>query len=231
MRAVMRKEKKFLCDIASARQLQGLLGAVLQPDPHNGPCGYPVRSLYFDTLHDRDFNERLDGVDPRRKVRLRVYDPLSDSCMLELKQKQVDNQVKRSLPLTRDEGRALIRGDYGVLLAHPEPFAAEMHALMSINGYRPVAVVEYDRLAFIARENKIRITFDANMRATEAGFDIFDANLAQYPVFDPFNLVLEVKYNGFLLSYIRELLNTIDKSEIAVSKYLLARGVSYNYQF
>lgn len=29
MRAVMRKEKKFLCDIASARQLQGLLGAVL----------------------------------------------------------------------------------------------------------------------------------------------------------------------------------------------------------
>lgn len=104
MRAVMRKEKKFLCDIASARQLQGLLGAVLQPDPHNGPCGYPVRSLYFDTLHDRDFNERLDGVDPRRKVRLRVYDPLSDSCMLELKQKQVDNQVKRSLPLTRDEG-------------------------------------------------------------------------------------------------------------------------------
>ena len=90
-----------------------------------------------------------------------------------------------------------------------EPFAAEMHALMSINGYRPVAVVEYDRLAFIARENKIRITFDANMRATEAGFDIFDANLAQYPVFDPFNLVLEVKYNGFLLSYIRELLNTI----------------------
>ena len=32
--------------------------------------GYPVRSLYFDTLHDRDFAEKLFGTDPRRKVRL-----------------------------------------------------------------------------------------------------------------------------------------------------------------
>lgn len=31
MRAVMRKEKKFLCDIASARQLQGLLGRCFSP--------------------------------------------------------------------------------------------------------------------------------------------------------------------------------------------------------
>lgn len=231
MRVVTRKEKKYLCDLASARQLQGLLGAVLMPDPHNGAFGYPVRSLYFDTLDDRDFHERLDGVDPRRKVRLRVYDPTSDFCLLELKQKTGDNQVKRSLPLTRAEGRALIRGDYDCLLARPEPFAAEIHAIMSMCGYRPTAVVEYDRLAFIARENRTRITFDSNMRASEANFDIFDPRLAQYPVFDPFDVVLEVKYNGFLLGYIRELLNTIDKSEIAVSKYLLARSVSLDYQF
>ena len=73
--------------------------------PHNGLQGYPIRSLYFDTLHDRDYAEKLMGTDPRRKVRLRVYDPSGDFALLELKQKQGDNQRKRSLPVTREEAR------------------------------------------------------------------------------------------------------------------------------
>lgn len=48
----------------------------------------------------------------------------------------------------------------------------------------------------------------------------------QYPVLDPFYVVLEVKYNGFLLSYIKSLINGVDRSELSVSKYCLARGVS-----
>jgi hypothetical protein len=38
-------------------------------------------------------------------------------------------------------------------------------------------------------------------------FNIFDENLLMYPVFDKFNTVLEVKYNGFLLTYIKDLFN------------------------
>ena len=154
MRNISRKEKKFLVDLTSAKKLEGLLSQVMPGDPHNGSRGYPVRSLYFDTLHDRDFAEKLFGTDPRRKVRLRVYDPAADFALLELKQKQGENQRKRSLPLTQAEARRLIDGDFDVLLGREEPFAAEMHALMSINGYRPKAVVEYDRTAFIAKENK-----------------------------------------------------------------------------
>ena len=117
------------------------------------------------------------------------------------------------------------------MLTHEEPFAAEMHALMSINGYSPKAIVEYDRMAFVAKENKTRVTFDRSVRATETNFDLFDPRLPLYPVFDPFNVILEVKFDGFLLSYIRSLLNTIDKSELSVSKYCLARSVRMGYQF
>ena len=124
MRNVSRKEKKFLVDMASAKQLEGLLSQVVPGDPHNGSHGYPVRSLYFDTLHDRDFAEKLFGTDPRRKVRLRVYDPTADFALLELKQKQGENQRKRSLPLTRAEARRLIEGDFDGLLDRPEPFVA-----------------------------------------------------------------------------------------------------------
>ena len=126
MRNVSRKEKKFLVDLASAKKLEGAFFGVLAGDPHNGLSGYPIRSLYFDTLHDRDFAEKLMGTDPRRKVRLRIYDPTADFALLELKQKQGDNQLKRSLPCTRAEAERLIAGDYDVLLARSEPFAAEM---------------------------------------------------------------------------------------------------------
>ena len=231
MRNISRKEKKFLVDLTSAKKLEGLLSQVMPGDPHNGSRGYPVRSLYFDTLHDRDFAEKLFGTDPRRKVRLRVYDPAADFALLELKQKQGENQRKRSLPLTQAEARRLIDGDFDVLLGREEPFAAEMHALMSINGYRPKAVVEYDRTAFIAKENKTRGTVDRSIRATELNYDLFDPKLPLYPVFDPFNVVLEVKFDGFLLSYVRSVLNMADKSELSVSKYCLARGARMAYQF
>ncbi len=231
MRQVLRKEKKFLLNIASAKQAEARVGAILPADPHNGLFGYPVRSLYFDTLHDRDYAEKLFGTDPRRKVRIRVYDLSADFALLELKQKQGDNQLKRSLPLSRHEAERIIEGDLGVLRDRPEPFAAEMHAFMSINGYRPKCIVEYDRTAFIAKENKIRVTLDRNIRATEANMDVFDPRLCLYPVFDPFNVVLEVKFNGFLLSYIKDVLGTVDKSELSVSKYCLARYVRMGFQF
>lgn len=231
LRMVNRKEKKFLLDMVAARRLEMQLSAVMRTDSHNGAFGYPVRSLYFDTPHDRDFTEKLFGLDPRRKVRLRVYSPQADFALLELKQKQGEVQRKRSLTVNRQEAERLVAGEYGFLLRRPEPFAAEMHGLMSINGYRPKAVVEYNRTAFIAQENKIRITFDRNVRATEVNCDLFSPTLALMPVFDPFNVILEVKFDGFLLAYIRTLLNGADKSELSVSKYCLARSTTMDYQF
>lgn len=231
MRNVCRKEKKFLVDAACAKQLEGMLGSVLKADPHNGAWGYVVRSLYFDTPHDHDYVDKLFGHELRRKVRLRSYGPGSDFALLELKQKQGENQQKRSLPMSRADAEQLIAGNYDVLLGYREQFAAEMYALMSINAYMPKTIVEYDRAAFIAKENKIRVTFDRNIRATELSFGLFDDKLCLYPVFDPFNVVLEVKFNGFLLSYVRDVLNTVDKSELSVSKYCLARSATMAYQF
>ena len=95
----------------------------------------------------------------------------------------------------------------------------------------PKAIVDYNRKAFVVQENKIRVTLDSNIRATETNLDLFDANLCTYPVFDPFNVVLEVKFDGFLLSYVRDALNQVEKSELAVSKYCLSRSSRLAFQF
>lgn len=225
MRSVLRKEKKFLMNVASAASARARLGTVLASDAHNnGSKGYVVRSLYFDTAHDRDYTSQAAGLEVRRKVRLRVYDPSADFALLELKQKQGDSQRKRSLALTRSDAMGLLSGNMDVLLNRSEPFALEMYGLMRANGYYPKCVVEYDRVAFAARENSIRVTFDHAVRASSLNLDLFDPKLALHPVMDPFNMILEVKYNGFLLSYVKNALGEVDKSEISVSKYSLARS-------
>lgn len=231
MRQVLRQEKKFLLDHVCAARLQARLRNVLKEDEHNGADGYRIRSLYFDTVGDRDYVEKLFGTNPRRKVRLRIYDPDADFALLECKQKDGENQVKRSLACNRDEARRLIAGDMRWMLDREEPFAQEMYAFISMNGYRPKAVIDYHRSAFVGQENRTRITFDTNIRSTETNMDIFDKNLCTHPVLDPFNVILEVKYNGFLMSYVKDQINSVEKRPISVSKYALGRDITMGFQF
>ena len=231
MRDVLREEKKFLLDQAAALALRAHLQLAVPTDSHNGADGYPVRSLYFDSLDDRDFQEKEDGVELRRKLRLRVYSPHADFALFEMKQKQGPYQRKRSLRLTRAEAQALIDGDQSVLLRSGGSFGRECYAIMQSWAYRPRTVVEYDRFAFISPENAIRITFDSGIRANECHFNVFDPQLALDPVLSPFAVVLEVKYNGFLLSYIKDMLLPVQGSELSVSKYCMARQTGRQYQF
>jgi len=227
MNKVLREEKKFLISIAEFRRKSHLLEQVLLQDEHNGLHGYRIRTLYFDTPYDRDVFEKQAGTELRRKVRLRIYNTEQTFAMLEMKQKQGAQQLKRSLKISREDALRIIKRDFSPLLTYPEPFAAEIYAFMQIHAYRPVTIVEYRRKAFIAKENKIRITFDNQIVATESSFDLFNPNLNMNPVLDPYDVVMEVKFNGFLLGYIRELINSINKSELSVSKYILARQNAY----
>ena len=70
MRDVLREEKKFLLNQAEALKLRNYLSNVVHTDLHNGSDGYQVRSLYFDSLSNRDFQEKEDGLELRRKFRL-----------------------------------------------------------------------------------------------------------------------------------------------------------------
>lgn len=227
MDTVLREEKKYLISIEEFVKKSHILQQFMMQDEHNGTHGYLIRSLYFDTPFDDDYFEKTAGIECRRKIRLRIYDTDNNFAMLEMKQKQGACQRKRSLKISRDEAERMIRGEYSILLSYEEPFAAEIYGLMQKKCYRPKTIVEYHRKAFIAKENKIRITFDNQIVSTESHFDLFSKKLNMNPVLDPYDVILEVKYNGFLLSYIKEMINSIDKSELSVSKYCLARQNAY----
>ena len=45
-------------------------------------------------------------------------------------------------------------------------------------------------------------------------YSVFDSNLLLYPVFPRSTVILEVKFNGFLLEYIKNFIDNIEKSEL-----------------
>ncbi|WP_053983584.1 polyphosphate polymerase domain-containing protein [Niameybacter massiliensis] len=231
MNEVLRQEKKFLISLAQFYQYTHYFDQIIQQDIHNKGEGYTIRSLYFDTLDDKDFTEKEEGVEIRRKIRLRNYGAESSFAVLEMKQKQGSMQKKRSLKMPKEDAQKLVQKDYSVLLKYSEPFAAECYYLLNALCYSPKAVVEYKRKAYIAKENNIRITFDYQIRGTESYYDIFSKDLLQNTIFNSDLVVLEVKYNGFLLSYLKDILQECNASEISVSKYCLGRSVSKHYLF
>ncbi len=223
---ISRRELKYLLRADEAACIRRRIAAILGNDSHNTPQGYLVRSLYFDSLYDSDFEDKLSGCDCRKKIRLRVYDLSSETVKLELKEKEGNMQRKRSLSLGREEAQQMILGDFTGLVRRSEPLAHWLYTYMTLHCYRPKCIVEYRRLAYMEQVNDIRITFDSQLRATEAGGHFFASDLILYPVAQPGEVTLEVKYDRFLYTYIKELLNRSDKMQISNSKYVRARMIS-----
>lgn len=225
MLEVNRKELKYRLNAAQVPALRRRLAPFLLTDCHGGPEGYTVRSVYFDTLWDSDFLDKVYGCDCRQKIRLRIYGT-GGPIKLELKQKSGGFQRKRSLTVTEEEARALMAGDWDLLRRRQEPLADTLYQKLLLGCYRPKCIVEYQRLALYAPENDIRVTFDSNLRSSESRLDLFDLSAPLYPVEPPGAVTLEVKYNGFLFSNIKLALGSEIGSPISNSKYCRARSIS-----
>lgn len=219
---VLRKEIKYTISPYTERILATRLGSVMDKDVHNNDRGYMVRSLYFDTMDNQDFFDKSDGIEFRKKIRLRIYDVNSNFAKLELKEKQNTVQRKRSLLVDRQEAEALISGDYQCLWEKGD-FGKELYTKMMSEHYHPVCVVQYQRQAFICKTNDIRITLDRQLMSNEGNYNLFDENMQLYPVDLSGSVTLEVKYNHFLLSYIKDIISITDKISTSSSKYCRSR--------
>ncbi len=222
---VSRKEFKYLLDVKDMYYMKERLEKIMQQDEHNGDRGYVVRSLYFDSSTDRDYNEKLDGLNNRKKIRIRTYGNNPNVIKLELKAKESDFQRKRSLSINRDEAQQMIQGEYLFLLERPEGLARALYTMLTTQMYRPKSIVEYDRIAYIYDVNDIRITFDCNIRTSLCYEAFFDDALEMLPVSAPNEITMEVKYNNFLFSQIKQVIGLADQPRISNSKYIAARSM------
>lgn len=220
---VQRVEKKYPINVIDMEILKERLGAALEPDRHNGENGYIVRSLYFDSYQNMDYYAKADGLCERKKIRMRIYDPEDTTVKLEVKEKVDGRQRKRSLSITRREAMQMLRGEYAFLLSKEDALSKTLYFYLKKEGYRPRCIVEYDRYAFIHQSNDTRVTFDQNLRCSCDFESFLSDSIVWIPAEDRSRITMEVKYNRFLLSAVKNAVSNRITLEVSSSKYCKAR--------
>ncbi len=214
-----RHEYKYPVTAGQCLLLEQRLGQVLTRDVHATGGGYTIRSLYFDDNWDTALWEKMDGVDPREKFRIRIYNRQRDYICLEKKCKRGEMTKKLQCRLTYDQCMAILTGDIDGLWRQGNGLLAELYAKMR-EGLRPKTIVEYDRIPFVYAPGNVRVTLDRSIRTGLASADLF-GDVPVVPV-SPLD-VLEVKYDAFLPDVVRLLTAGLETSRISVSKYALCR--------
>ena len=220
-----RHELKYYITLGEYELLQRKLSLTMERDAFAKKNGgeYFIRSLYFDDRDDSAFREKLSGIDERDKFRIRIYDMRDDVIKLECKHKSNGYIKKQSIGLSRKEYEKLMSGDRLFLLNRPESFARRMYLEFAQRALKPAVIVDYTREAFVFPMEDVRVTFDKNIRTGLRSVDMFNAGIPTYPVIDDYGMVLEIKFNRFLPTYIRSLLQLEASQRSAISKYVLCR--------
>ena len=220
---VNRTEHKYMLTIPEACMIQKRLQHVIPLDSH---CiqgkGYEVRSLYFDTIKNRSCYEKLDGDRIHEKIRLRIYGNDDSIIKLESKWKDGMSQIKKTMLIPKSLAIQLCHGTYDGLKDFDHPYAFYFYQRL-IQGMVPKVIIQYQRLSYCLATNNTRITFDSNICATENNMDLFCQTLQTRPVLAQSHLIMEVKFNGFLLNYIKRELQGAKKLSSSYSKYTSGR--------
>ena len=227
-----RKESKYIVPLDKALAVGEQLVRLLQKDEYCMDGPYLVRRLYFDSVNQIDFAEKLAGVMERKKVRLRIYDKDASLCKLEIKQKTDDRQQKLSLVVSASDAAQLSHGNIKVLRKYFDSSRTSLMAygIMAQGLYRPVAQIAYDRLAYKYPMYDTRVTLDMNVRSSESNMDIFSQNVCYTPILRE-NAVLEVKYSGKLMGFLSALFSQFHLTQGSYSKYCSGRPVFYDFNY
>jgi hypothetical protein len=112
---------------------------------------------------------------------------------------------------------------YECLLDRQEELALFLYTKMSCNVYTPKTLIEYKRTAFTYPVSNVRVTFDHEICAGMDDRGLFSKDPFLTPTHRQDTGILEVKYDDFLPSPIKEVIGQVDRIPEANSKYSMAR--------
>ena len=222
----LRHELKYYINEMQYFVLSGILDQILQRDPNGDEYNeYHIRSLYFDTAYNSALYDKIDGNPNRDKYRIRIYNFSDKVIKLECKTKIGSLISKRSQSIPRLLCEQLIGGDPTGLETTRSGLLNDVYREMTVNLLRPVVVVDYVREAYLHPAEEVRITFDKQLRTGLLSTDLFNPDLPTLSPFDNNEMILEVKYNRFLPTYLRDILTTYCQGaqQSAISKYTWCR--------
>lgn len=218
----LRHEWKHEISYADMLVLRQRLSAVAKKDEHAIDGKYVIRSLYFDNSSDKALREKLDGISRREKFRIRYYNGDTSVIHLEKKSKIGGLGNKQSASLTAEEAQWIVEGNLGWMLHSNRPLVQELYVKMTTEGLRPKTIVDYTREPFTYGPGNVRVTLDYNIRTGLNCVDFLNTDCPTISVSgDP--IILEVKWDEFLPSIIRDAVQLENRRVGAYSKYAACR--------
>ena len=219
-----RHELKYVISTGEVVLIQNRLERLIPLDSHVGTAGfYSIRSLYFDDYENRCFFENENGIDPREKFRIRIYNHTTDRIVLECKRKERGKTLKTSCPLTLEQTRMLMAGTPLPHIASQPEVLRKLILQMLTRRMRPVVIVEYERIPYTYQDGNVRITLDKNICSSSCIRNFLDEQIPKRPVMPLGQQLLEVKFDERLPDFIHHSLDLHSLSRTAYSKYYLCR--------
>ncbi len=217
-----RHEWKHVLNTTDLLILRQRLRAIMESDPHAIDGKYHIRSLYFDNLEDKALREKIDGVNMREKFRIRLYNYNSSLINLEKKSKKNGLGTKYSAKLSAEEAQKIVDGEIDWMLQSENSLIQELYCKMRYQGMRPKTIVDYIREPFIFRPGNVRVTLDYDIRTGLHSTDLLNPDAVTIPAGDA-PLLIEVKWDEFLPSIIRDAVSLPNRRVGAFSKYAQCR--------
>lgn len=219
-----RHEYKYSCDSMQNAILKMRAKGLLRPDRHAGAEGfYDIRSLYFDTPDNQCYLENEAGFDKRDKYRIRIYNADSRKIVLEKKSKERQMTLKVSCQISEEICRKLMHNERVQIQEDMPALQKKLLSEMQIKAMRPVVIVEYRRFPFVEKNGNVRITFDENISSSNDVQNFLEKRIVTRPILEKGQSIIEVKWDAFLLSYIKEHMQLETLQWTSFSKYYLCR--------
>jgi SPX domain protein involved in polyphosphate accumulation len=222
-----RRELKYYIKYIDYINLANKISGVFSKDKNSNKDGwYNVRSLYFDNKSNEGYHQKLAGIERRNKYRIRIYNLCHDPVKLEIKTKINNFILKESTIIDTGDVSRIISGDYSCLLSYRSAAANRIYYTFIKDHYRPVVIIDYRRDAYCMDLNDMRITFDSMIKKDELNLGgLFTSNTNMSPVLNHNKIIMEIKYNGSIPVWIKNMLQLPRFERCAISKYTLSRYI------
>jgi len=222
-----RNEIKFVINKDSAEILKKKLSLLMDVDSNSSmdDNSYLIRSLYFDDLYSNAYYEKIDGVEYRKKYRIRLYNNDASFIRLECKYKHENKTSKDQILIEKSICDRIIDGNIEDLNISEDNLLTKFVMDYRLKNLMPSIIVDYKRLAFTYPVSDVRVTFDSKIRSGRYNYNLYDEDLQTYKVIDDNEVVLEVKFNEILPEQIAIVLSTVPMIRQAFSKFATCRSI------
>jgi SPX domain protein involved in polyphosphate accumulation len=186
---------------------------------------YCVHSIYYDTHYLKYFTDKIDGIDYRKKLRVRYYgeEPhyhIPENLWIELKEKVGPVIKKVRFKTLNNDIPNILSGDLKV----DDPYLSKILATYHTDRLNPNILISYRRAPLVGNyEVNTRITFDFEIKSSY----VERKGQHQLPMISkqsnfllpPTHFLLEIKVDDSIPAWLNHIIEKYQLSLTAFSKY------------